>query len=54
MVMCFSVMFLCYVFVCLPCTSPEIEITQVKHKDHSHRQVLKYIDYIAMSGTLSK
>ena len=33
----------CYVFVCPPCTPPELEIIQVKHKDHSHCHVMNYI-----------
>ena len=47
----------CYVFVCPPCTPPELEIIQVKHKDHCQFHVLNYIIpllYIARSGTLSR
>ena len=38
-------------FVCLPCTSPELEIIQVRQKDHSHCHVSNYIYlYYTMPG----
>ena len=39
-----------YVFVCLPCTSPELEIIQVKHKHHSNCHFIITYTFITLPG----